>query len=290
MNALILMRHGQTNPSMRYTASGRRRRFVPLNATGISAARAAAETVARFRPTAVMYSNFTRTAQTAAIVAPGVLPIRVDSDLDEVDYGDFDGRPWVEYGAWLEKNGLEAVPPGGHHSWMASLRRAVDALLRHREEFDSPLVICHGYLWAAITKFGADGTAPSPNSLGSAEYCTTAEVDTPVLRDLLSALPPNPGEEVPSALKVLEAPLRALGFQVTLSDEGAEFLYGDQAFLLTNGTRAYFAQQPRDCSHPDLNVNSRLVSIPLVSPHNTAFVVTEAARWREDLRRARSSS
>ena len=85
-----LLRHGQTEhtPERRYSG----RNELPLSATGRAEAEAAAVRAAQLGIEVVVSSPLRRTRQTAEIVAAELrLPVEVDDDLAELDFGDLEG-------------------------------------------------------------------------------------------------------------------------------------------------------------------------------------------------------
>lgn len=282
--SVLLLRHGQTDRSVDYVASGRKNREVPLNQAGLTSALQARSAVQQQRPDALIYSNFTRTAQTGSIVLPSsVRTVRVDSGLDEVDYGQFDGGPWLKYGEWLESHGLTETPPGAQQSWMGALQTALLSLARHHRENEKPLVVCHGFLWAALADFVTSNRVPLAGKLATAPYCQILSVPLQSIETLLretetpasSCSPVAPGPCLDSALRVL-------GFE-RLSDRATEYLFGGQRFLVQVGDVVRFANVPGDLTHPDLRLDSGSYVIDVANVHNVAYVVAEAARFRKDL-------
>ncbi|MGW2588203.1 histidine phosphatase family protein [Streptomyces virginiae] len=165
-----LMRHARTPASDAYLTSGPRSRTTPLSPAG------RAEASAALPPPAVglvVTSDYARTAATAALLRlpPGV-PQHTDPRLDEVDYGDFDGGPWQDYGHWLETAGPDAVPPGGAESWAGCLARTLDALAGLADSGVPTLVVGHGYQYSALDHHLRTGSLPRPLELGPAPHVT----------------------------------------------------------------------------------------------------------------------
>ena len=136
---LLLMRHGETENTARRRYSGRG--DVPLSDRGAAQARAAASRLAGLAPSvaAVVSSPLSRATTTAAILADGLggVPVVVDGDLVECDFGAWEGHTFAEVRAqwpgeldgWLAS---PAVAPPGGESFAAvttRVRRAMAALL-----------------------------------------------------------------------------------------------------------------------------------------------------------------
>src|SRR5579871_1119162 len=134
----ILLRHGDTrlSPEHRFSGVG----DLPLSASGIRQARAAACRLATGAPIdALVSSPLQRAVDTAAIAAAelGLTPV-IDHDLRETDFGDWDGFTLAEIqerwpaaaAAW--RRDPEQAPPGGESFADTAHRvdRARDRLLR----------------------------------------------------------------------------------------------------------------------------------------------------------------
>ncbi|GIG90232.1 bifunctional RNase H/acid phosphatase [Plantactinospora endophytica] len=118
---LLLLRHGETE----YTAKGRYsgRGDVPLSDRGLAQAGATARRVAGLVDSvaAVVSSPLSRCTAMAGIVAGGLggVPVVVEPDLIECDFGDWEGRTFAEVrerwpaelDAWLASPTV--APPGG---------------------------------------------------------------------------------------------------------------------------------------------------------------------------------
>jgi probable phosphoglycerate mutase len=135
---LLLVRHGETEFTARRRYSGRG--DVPLSDRGRIQADATAGRIAALAPSvaAVVSSPLSRctvTAQTIARVLGGV-PVTVEDDLVECDFGDWEGRTFAEVraewpgelDAWLVSTNV--APPGGEsfNAVATRVRRAVAAL------------------------------------------------------------------------------------------------------------------------------------------------------------------
>jgi probable phosphoglycerate mutase len=147
----VLLRHGETTLSVERRFSGVG--DVPLTAYGEAQARAAAtRLVRRGGIDAVVSSPLARARHTAAIVAQALrLPQpRVDDDLRETDFGDWEGHTFAEVqqkwpddvAAWLASE--QVAPPGGE-SFAATTARVRGALARlvRRCPRQTVLVVAH---------------------------------------------------------------------------------------------------------------------------------------------------
>ncbi|MBE1537808.1 bifunctional RNase H/acid phosphatase [Actinomadura algeriensis] len=145
----ILLRHGETPLSVekRFAGVG----DIPLTATGLAQARAAALALKDRGLDAIVTSPLERCRATAAEVAAVTgLDVRVEDGFRETDFGDWEGltfaeardRHPAELRAWLADP--EAAPPGGE-SFAATSRRVRTALdkLKVRARHQTVLVVSH---------------------------------------------------------------------------------------------------------------------------------------------------
>jgi probable phosphoglycerate mutase len=137
---LVLVRHGETALTAQGRYSGRG--DVPLADRGVAQARATAARVAALVPgaTAVVTSPLSRCVATGEPIAGalGGVPVKVEPDLIECDFGAWEGQTFAEVraqwpdemDAWL---GSTAVAPPGGESFRAvatRVRRATATLLK----------------------------------------------------------------------------------------------------------------------------------------------------------------
>lgn len=116
---LHLVRHGQTDWNLEGRYQGRI--DIPLNKTGISQAKKAAEKLAGGRYTAIYSSTLTRARQTAEIIAKTVnLPVTPEAGLQEIYQGEWEGKIFKEILASqpdkvtsVRANPYTDRPPGG---------------------------------------------------------------------------------------------------------------------------------------------------------------------------------
>ena len=111
---LLLPAHGQTD----WNREGRYQGIAdtPLNETGIAQAHAATSLLSKVRVDRIVASPLIRALKTAAIVADGIaLPIHIDRDLRERNFGSFDGLVIkdvkTKHGLSPEQNSRSIMPP-----------------------------------------------------------------------------------------------------------------------------------------------------------------------------------
>jgi broad specificity phosphatase PhoE len=141
---LYLCRHAQTASSAVDSFNGRRE--LPLTEAGREQARALGQRLATVRFAAVVRSPLGRTAETAALIAPGTTSIALDG-LTEIDYGGWEGLSPekaraldpARYDAW-ERDPSDTAPPGGETAGEVA-QRALGALAEIQRRFaDGPVL------------------------------------------------------------------------------------------------------------------------------------------------------
>jgi probable phosphoglycerate mutase len=135
---LILVRHGETDHTVRRLYSGRG--DATLTERGLAQARAVASRVGPVA--AVVTSPLSRCTRTAELIAQaaGGVPVRVDSDLVECDFGKWEGLTFAQVNegwpdkmqAWLAS---PAVAPPGGESFDEVAVRVGRAVRRWREAY-----------------------------------------------------------------------------------------------------------------------------------------------------------
>lgn len=154
MGRLVLIRHGESEGNRDRTFT--RTPEVPLTELGRTQVLARAEWVAaRYRPSRIVASPFTRARQTAAILAERLrVSVSIEDDLRERSYGDLAGRP---YSSVLECEGYDPVvywnwcPPGGE-TLVEVVARAGAVLDRiaAASPADDVVVVSHGAVMMAL--------------------------------------------------------------------------------------------------------------------------------------------
>jgi probable phosphoglycerate mutase len=166
MTVFLLVRHGATGHTAERRFSGCTGDDPPLSGLGERQATALATRLAGGpRIDAVVCSAMSRARRTAQIVAAaGDLPVRVEADLREIDFGEFEGRTgpeverrWpAELAAWRASPAV--APPGGESVEQVAARVAA---LRERwaRRHPSGTVLLVGHLYpvrvSALDALGA---------------------------------------------------------------------------------------------------------------------------------------
>jgi probable phosphoglycerate mutase len=147
---LVLVRHGETDWNRDGRIQGQT--DVPLNERGRDQARQLADTLAGSRFDAVYASNLARARETAEIVAARVgLPVIVDEDLRELDFGAWEGLTGDEIRArWPEaferwaSVGLERYDGGESHEQLSTRVLAATRRLAAIHQGGEILLVAHG--------------------------------------------------------------------------------------------------------------------------------------------------
>ncbi|RIJ79083.1 MSMEG_4193 family putative phosphomutase [Nakamurella silvestris] len=155
MKTLVLLRHGRSTANTAGILAGRSD-GVDLDEVGREQASALADRLAEVGITGIVSSPLTRCQQTVAPLAARLgLPVTLDPELAEVDYGSWTGRSLAD----LAKEDLWRIvqatpsavvfPEGEGLAEMSA--RAVAAVRRQLEAADGPLLVCsHGDVIKAI--------------------------------------------------------------------------------------------------------------------------------------------
>ena len=155
------MRHGETDWNARGVSQGNV--DVPLNATGVAQAEAAAGLLRNRGIRTVVSSPLDRARHTAQIVGAAVgLPVLVETELREASFGVQEGQLMGDwYGGWMEGR----FTPDGAEPFDGLRRRAVRAVNRALEGTAPVLVVAHGALFRALrSAMGLSSNERTPNA------------------------------------------------------------------------------------------------------------------------------
>ena len=155
MGDLILVRHGETE----WSKSGRHtgRTDIPLTAAGEARAAALAPVLARRGIRAVFTSTAARAVRTAELA--GLTGASQDPDLQEWDYGGYEGRTTAEIrsqrpGWYLWRDGVipgDAAHPGETVRQVGARADAVLARVRPLLEQGDVALVSHGHMLRVLT-------------------------------------------------------------------------------------------------------------------------------------------
>ena len=155
MGELILLRHGETEWSRALRHTGRT--DVPLTAAGEAAAAALAPALAARKVRATFTSPAQRAVRTAALA--GLADATTDPDLQEWDYGGYEGRTTADIrserpGWYLWRDGVvpgDAAHPGETIAQVAVRADAVLARVTPLLADGDVALVSHGHLLRVLT-------------------------------------------------------------------------------------------------------------------------------------------
>ena len=163
VRAFWFLRHGETD----WNAEGRSqgRTDVPLNATGLAQAEAAALLLRRRGIASIVSSPLSRAHVTAQAVARVLdLPVTLLDDLQEVAFGVHEGT--IQHAAWFTAWIDGESTPEGAESFAALRSRAVSAVTEALSHPAPVLVVAHGALFRALrAEMGLPIDVRTPNAL-----------------------------------------------------------------------------------------------------------------------------
>lgn len=146
MDEVILARHGESELSLAGSVNGDPATVGPLTAAGEAQARRLGERLAETPIDLCVTSEFERAKATADLaLACRDVPRLVVPALNDVRFGQFEGRTLAEYRKWAAANAPTLEAPGGGESRSATVQRYVQAyrqLLARPER--TVLVVAHG--------------------------------------------------------------------------------------------------------------------------------------------------
>ncbi len=163
--AIVLVRHGETQSNAQRVLQ---HPGTPLSERGLAQARCVAQRLAGERVAELVASDYARALTTAELIrdACGV-PLAIDTELRERNFGDLRGRPYADLG--FDPFAPGYTPPGGE-SW-DDLHRRVDRLWERMSEraagLDGDLVlVTHGLVCHSLVSRRIDlaGEACLPGS------------------------------------------------------------------------------------------------------------------------------
>lgn len=150
MSETYLLRHAPTVYSVEYRVNGDPAVTVPLTSDGVAGCRSARSTT----PTDVLRwcvtSTFGRCVRTAELITGGQVEVQRDARLNEVDYGAYEGGPFLVYARWLAEHGPHGRPPGARESQAEGIVRMLTGLHAAVDWPGPRLVVAHGLLVSVI--------------------------------------------------------------------------------------------------------------------------------------------
>lgn len=146
MERVVLARHGESELSVVGRTNGDPAVAVGLTDAGREQARRLGRELADERVDLCVTSEFRRAQETAEFALEGRDVQRlVLAELNDIRFGEYEGRLLTDYRAWAHTHGPEDPAPGGGDSRVETISRYVHAyrMILGRPE-DTVLVVAHG--------------------------------------------------------------------------------------------------------------------------------------------------
>ena len=142
----MLARHGESELSVVGRTNGDPSRAVGLTEVGREQARQLGRELAGEAIDLCATSEFQRAQETADLALEGRdVPRLVLAELNDIRFGEFEGRLLTDYRAWAHRHGPEDLCPGGGESRAQTVARYVAAYGRLLERPEKAvLVVAHG--------------------------------------------------------------------------------------------------------------------------------------------------
>ena len=159
--AFWFLRHGETDWNAQGLSQGNT--DIPLNATGIAQAHAAAALLRNRGIATIVSSPLSRANDTAVIAAAALgLPVAIDDDLREVSFGAKEGNLQSE---WFSEWVAGSFLPEGAETFADLRLRATAAVNRALARPAPVLVVAHGALFRALRgDMGLEPNVRTPNA------------------------------------------------------------------------------------------------------------------------------
>jgi probable phosphoglycerate mutase len=142
LRTAILVRHAESEFSVRAAVSSDPARVVGLTPAGEDQARGLGRTLAGEAVDLCLVTEFERTRRTAELALDGrAVPIVVMPELNDPRAGRFEGGPLDEFRAWSWAHGSADEPPGGGESRLALASRLADGYRRVLERHEATVLV-----------------------------------------------------------------------------------------------------------------------------------------------------
>ncbi|GAA2623328.1 histidine phosphatase family protein [Streptomyces vastus] len=147
-----ILRHGQTDYSKQHLVNGDPSHAVLLNEEGVRSCGQPWAVLPLHSVRTWLASEFPRARQTASLLmgVPAPEELVVDGRLNELDYGKFEGGPFLEYASWLDAHEGSQRPPDARESQRDGIRRMLSGV-RAALAYPGPRVLVgHGLLVSVL--------------------------------------------------------------------------------------------------------------------------------------------
>jgi broad specificity phosphatase PhoE len=176
VRALVLVRHAFAG-SNRDGAASSAAPGEGLTSEGAEQARRLGAQLAREEISLGVSSRLARTRETLELaLGERSVPRLVVPELDEIDFGSFDGGPLVEYRAWAASHDATDPAPGGGESRAAAAGRFARGLRLVAARPEPTILLVGHALFVRYVLDGAVGLVPAP-LLAPVEHATPQRLD-----------------------------------------------------------------------------------------------------------------
>jgi broad specificity phosphatase PhoE len=177
----LLVRHAESTASLAGTVNGVPAAGIALSELGRTQATELAGVLAREPIGVVAVTDFPRTVETADLALPGrELPRIVVPELNDPDYGDFEGGVLETFRDWAASHPATERPPGGSESRAEIADRYARGFRRLLERTEPVVVAFLHSLPIAYVLSVLEGREPQAKER-LIEYATVFEVRGPAL-------------------------------------------------------------------------------------------------------------
>lgn len=150
LGCTYLLRHAPTAYSVAYRINGDPAVDVQLTDDGVAACQKARSKVPSDAVATCVTSTFDRCVRTAELITACQVELHRDARLNELDYGVYEGDPFLAYACWLAEHGPRVRPPGARESQAEGIVRMLTGL-RAALGWPGPrLVVAHGLLVSVV--------------------------------------------------------------------------------------------------------------------------------------------
>ncbi|MET7283300.1 histidine phosphatase family protein [Kribbella sp. NPDC005582] len=186
----LICRHAQTDYSVQHRVNGDPTYPILLNRVGRQTCRQQRASSRFSGVQSWITSEFPRTRQTGRLLmGPSTREPLVDPQLNELDYGVFEGTPFLSYGEWLGQHGADERPEGATESQREGILRMLSALAGMPNHLGDRVIIGHGLLTSVlIWGLSSHHLESLPLFLPEAPYVEPLTLSDDELKDLVTAL------------------------------------------------------------------------------------------------------
>jgi len=177
MEQALLIRHAESEASVAGLTNGDPKREIRLTGAGLEQARRLGEQLSEVPIDLCAVSEFRRAQETADLALEGRdVPRLVLPGLNDIRFGEFEGRRLADYRAWARANGPEDVVPGGGESRAVTVQRYAQAFRELLGRAESTILVVAHSLPIRYALDAAAGSTPRP-AVEQIPYAEPFELD-----------------------------------------------------------------------------------------------------------------